>query len=109
MSRKTYSWRYEAALYEGLKSLSALTDRSMNELVTEAVRLFVRRESAEVADDLEATAAKLRAYSQTDPDFERAISAFADSEGRHADPAEGRAVRDAPAAQRKLRELLADG
>ena len=54
---------------------------------------------------------QLRGYSESDPDFETAIAAFADAEARESDPLEGAMVDFAKdsAAREQFRKLLAGG
>ena len=55
---------------------------------------FLLRRSLAVEQELESTLARLRDYRERDPDFEKAIAAFARAEGRYGkeDPAEGEVV-----------------
>ena len=55
--------------------------------------------------------ARLRGYSESDPNFEAAIASFADAEARESDPLEGEVVDLAKdsAAREQFRKLLASG
>ncbi|MPZ46766.1 MAG: hypothetical protein GEV05_25965 [Betaproteobacteria bacterium] len=77
-----------------MEHLSRVLKRPMNQLVNEAVKDYVDRRSREVERDLEGTIAKLRAYRQRDPQFERAIKSVVDAEARMGknDPAQGKVV-----------------
>jgi predicted DNA-binding antitoxin AbrB/MazE fold protein len=57
------------------------------------------------------TAPRLRGYKKGDPDFERAITAFAEAEASRHDPLEGEAIDLATdsAAREQFRKLLAGG
>jgi hypothetical protein len=81
----------------------------MNQLITEAVAIYVRRTSREVERDLETTLERLRQYSSKDPNFEQAIAAFAEAEATLDDPLEGRPIDRPQTAQSEINELLADG
>lgn len=109
MKRKPFTLRLDADLYEALSTLSSHVHRSMNDLATEAVSKLVTVENEAVARDLERTAAKLRAYARKDPDFEKAIAAFAEAESEFDDPAEGMPTVVGDAARRHVRALLTDG
>jgi hypothetical protein len=94
MAAKASTFRIEPTVQVGLENLSRILKRPMNQLVNEAVKDYVRRRGREVERDLESTLATLRAYRKEDPDFERAVAAFAKAEARYAkeDPAEGEIV-----------------
>ena len=109
MERRPFTFRLEDELYNALSSLSSITKRSMNQLITEAVAIYVRRTSREVERDLEKTLERLRQYSTKDPNFEQAIAAFAEAEAVLDDPLEGRPTDRPPSAQSEINELLADG
>lgn len=109
MERKPFTLRLSADLYEALSSLSEAVHRSMNDLITEAVSKFVVVESKIAARDLEATAARLKIYGETDPGFERAIEEFAEAEAKNADPLEGEAFAVGGPVRRQVQALLTDG
>ena len=109
MERRPFTFRLEDELYNALSSLSSITKRSMNQLVTEAVAIYVKRTSREVERDLEKTLEQLRQYSSKDPDFEQAIAAFAEAEATLDDPVEGRPIDRPQTAQSEIDELLANG
>lgn len=109
MERKPFTLRLSTELYDALTMLSEVVDRSMNDLVSEAVVKFVAAESKVAARDLEKTLASLRAYTGEDPDFERAIESFAKAEAKHDDPLERQAhIRGGPI-RRRVQALLTDG
>ena len=109
MERRPFTFRLEEDLYDALSSLSSVTKRSMNQLITEAVAVYVKRTSREVERDLERTLERLRQYSTKDPDFEQAIASFAEAEATLDDPLEGRPIDRPRTAQSEIDELLADG
>lgn len=109
MERRPFTFRLEDELYRALSSLSSITKRSMNQLITEAVDMYVRRTSREVERDLEKTLEQLRQYSRKDPDFEQAIAAFAEAEATLDDPLEGTPIDRPQTAQSEIDELLANG
>lgn len=109
MERRPFTFRLEDELYSALSALSSVTKRSMNQLVTEAVAVYVKRTSREVERDLEKTLEQLRQYSRKDPDFEQAIAGFAKAEATLNDPLEGRPTNRTQTAQSEIDELLADG
>jgi predicted transcriptional regulator len=94
MPPKATTFRIDPPVQAALEMLSKTLKRPMNQLVNEAVRAYVARRSAEVARDLEATLARLRAYREQDPDFEDAIEQVANAEAQlgQDDPTEGEIV-----------------
>jgi hypothetical protein len=96
-----------------LQHLSKIEKRPVNQLVNEAIRLFLsqpRKKEISVRSTLD----KLREYRKHDPKFERAIAAVVRAEaGLVDDPAEGEAgefvdgqFRSFGPVQRKIRELI---
>ena len=63
----------------------------LNRLVNEAVGEYLEGRAASMQADLEETLRRLRAYRKSDPDFEGAITTFAEAEADLAaeDPVEG--------------------
>lgn len=109
MTGKATTYRIDPAVQTGLSLLSKVLGRPQNQLVNEAIRDFVARRSKEVESDLEATLASLRAYRQSDPNFERALADYVDAEASlKEDPAEGQRVGDVGPAQARMLELLND-
>jgi hypothetical protein len=120
MPVKASTFRIEPVVQVGLENLSRILKRPMNQLVNEAVKDYVRRRSREVERDLESTLENLRAYRKQDPDFERAIAAFARAEAQFGkeDPAEGTVVvgklvngrlveeEESDSVQTRIRQLL---
>jgi hypothetical protein len=89
-----------------LNHLSKLQRRPVNRLVTDAVKAYLDRHVPTAERDLEARLTKLRAYRQHDPDFDRAIAAFAEAEVHVDDPAEGSRVERTASVRRDIRQLL---
>lgn len=106
MERKAFTLRMSTKLYSALSTLSSVGRRSMNELISEAVSLYVVKESRAAERDLEYTLERLRQYTNRDPKFEQAIEAIADAESQCPDPLEGTPYPTVSAAQSEIRELL---
>jgi len=109
MARKATTYRIDPVVQAGLSTLSKVLGRPQNQLVNEAVRDFVAKRSKEVEMDLQATLETVRAYRQSDPNFERAIADYVDAEASlREDPAEGKRTRttDPGPAQAKILRLL---
>jgi predicted transcriptional regulator len=94
MASKPTTFRIDAPAQAALEHLSRVLKRPMNQLVNEAVKDYVDRRSREVERDLQGTIAKLRAYRQRDPQFERGIESVVDAEAQMGknDPAQGKVV-----------------
>jgi len=84
--------RLEPKAQAALQNLSKATKRPVNKLINEAITAFVTPRGRAAERELEAMVASLRAYREADPDDEKAISAFAKAEMKHADPVEGKPV-----------------
>lgn len=109
MARKATTFRIDPTVQAGLSTLSKVLGRPLNQLVNEAVRDFVARRTKEVERDLEATLEALRAYRESDPNFERAIADYVDAEASlKEDPAEGQRVANIGPAESRIRDLLND-
>lgn len=107
MPRKATTYRIDSIVQAGLSELSRVLGRPQNQLVNEAVRDFVARRVKQVEVDLEATLESLRAYRQSDPNFDRAIADYVDAEASlKEDPAEGQRALDRGPAQTRVLELL---
>jgi predicted transcriptional regulator len=104
-TRKATTVRLDAATQQALATLSTVLGCSQNQIVTQAVQEFVAKRSAEVALDLEATLAKLRAYRRKDPTGVRSMAqAMAAEAAIDFDPAEG--IRVQPTAGPVSAEML---
>jgi predicted XRE-type DNA-binding protein len=68
----------------------------------------IRVRTATVTADLEVTLRRVRAYRETDPNFESAIAKFAESEARYGakDRVEATEDRETGSAQRMVRQLI---
>jgi predicted transcriptional regulator len=105
--RKATTYRIDPVVQSGLSELSKVLGRPQNQLVNEAVRDFVARRVKQVEADLEATLERLRAYRESDPNFDRAIADYVDAEASlKEDPAEGQRAVDMGPAQTRVLELL---
>ena len=107
MPRKATTYRIDPLVQTGLSTLSKVLGRPQNQLVNEAVRDFVARRMKQVEVDLEATLESLRAYRESDPNFDRAIADYVDAEASLTeDPAEGQRAVDMGPAQARILELI---
>jgi predicted transcriptional regulator len=114
MARIPFSLRIDAEDRTALEHLSELEGRSINQLVNEAIKIFLNQERPKQAG-LEASRLALQKNGKHDPGFERAIAAFVDAEVRHEDQPEGKPVegqfvegqfKPAPQSQVKIRRFL---
>ena len=114
MARIPFTLRIDAEVRTALEHLSELEGRPINQLLNEAIKIYLGRQSPKEAS-LEASLSALQKYRKRDPGFERAIDAFVDAEARHEDPLEGKPVegqfvagqfQPAGPVQGKIRELL---
>ena len=108
MNRKTFSLRLPENLYEALSTLSGVAERSMNDLISEAVQKFVITESEAQAQDMEKTLERLRAYRASDPGFKDAYAEFVDAEVNRDDPLEGETYDIESPVRSKVQSLLTD-
>ena len=106
--RRATTYRLNPHLQQGLALLGKVRQVSANQMVNEAVGEYLDARTAAVTADLEETLRRVRAYRETDPNFESAIATFAESEARHGarDPVEGTEDREARPAQRMVRQLI---
>ena len=106
--RRATTFRLEPRLQRGLELLSDVRKAPLNRLVNEAVDEYLDVQAASLEADLEATLRRVKAYRNSDPDFEGAIARFAEAEADHAaeDPVEGRTTRAQGPTQRLVRELI---
>ena len=95
--RRATTYRLNPHLQQGLALLGKVRKISANQMVNEAVGEYLDARTAAVTADLEETLRRVKAYRETDPNFEAAIAKFAESEARHGarDPVEGTEDRDA--------------
>ncbi len=106
--RRATTYRLNPHLQQGLALLGKVRQMSANQMVNEAVGEYLDARTAAVTADLEETLRRVRAYRETDPNFESAIAKFAESEARHGahDSVEGTEGREARPAQRMVRQLI---
>lgn len=109
MARIPFTLRLETEERNALEDLSRIEGRPVNQLVNEAIGIYLRRRSPK-EQALEGTLSRLRAYRKKDPGFKRAISQFVEAEVQLEDPLEGewteaRQTNRGPV-QSKVRELL---
>jgi len=114
MARIPFTLRIDAEVRTALEHLSELEGRPINQLLNEAIKIYLGRQSPKEAS-LEASLSALQKYRKRDPGFERAIDAFVVAEARLEDPLEGKPVegqfvagqfQPAGPVQGKIRELL---
>jgi predicted transcriptional regulator len=91
MARAAFTLRIDPKERHALEILSKIERRPINQLLNDAIKLYLGRESSKERD-LEANLEKLRAYRQQDPQFENAIAAFVDAEAKLEDPLEGELI-----------------
>jgi hypothetical protein len=112
-ARTVYPLRMHAEERAALKTLSKIEGRPINQLLNEAIKIYLQRRGKKERG-LEATLAGLREYRKKDPDFRKADAAFVEAEATLDDPLEGRLIGEASAdknkpagpVQRKVREVL---
>jgi hypothetical protein len=95
MSRTAFTLRIDAKERNALKNLSQIEGRPMNQLLNEAIQIYLRQKGRKERS-LEKSLNSLRAYRRNDPRFKRAIEAFAEAEANQKDdPVEGEPVESA--------------
>ena len=106
--RKATTFRLDPNVQERLVLLGKVLKVPLNRLVNDAVHVFVSKRTTEVAANMEETLKLLKASRAKDPEFERAIAEFADSEASYAkqDPAEGKVDKKRGPVQTKVHKLL---
>jgi predicted transcriptional regulator len=115
MTGRAFTLRINPEERAALQHLSKIEKRPVNQLVNEAIRLYLRR-PRKAEKSWRSTLEKLREYRRRDPEFKRAMVEYVDAEaslGR--DPVDGEIIegevlngkiRPVGAAQSKIRELL---
>jgi len=88
MARAAVTLRIDAEERSALKSLSKIEGRSINQLLIEAIKLYLSR-TGRRERSLQADLDRLEAYRKKDPKFRRAIDAFVKAEATLKDPLEG--------------------
>lgn len=106
MPRKALTFRADDHVAVALTNLGHVLGRPVNQLLTDAVTTYLDRRMREAERDLETRLASLRAYRQHDPDFEKAIEAFAEAEAGFEDPVEGTGAGGRKPIRRQIRRLL---
>jgi predicted transcriptional regulator len=119
MARIPFTLRIDSRERTALQNLSKVEGRPINQLLNEAIKVYLSRRSQKERE-LEGTLADLRAYRKQDPGFRRAIAAFVEAEAALDDPLEGELVegqfvkgqlvkgqpKPAGPVQSKIREIL---
>lgn len=101
--------RLNQSVQAGLDLISQLQHRPKNKLVNEAVAEYVTRHAIQTDAALHDVLKRLKAYQDSDPDFEEAINSFVDAEashGKHEDPMEGHPVPSPSPVTERLRQLI---
>lgn len=114
MRRTPFTLRIDPEERAALRNLSKIEGRPINQLLNEAIKLYLSRRG-EKECTLEADLASLQAYRKKDPGFRAAIAAFVAAEANLEDPLEGEPIegqfvegqfKPAGPVQIKIRELL---
>jgi hypothetical protein len=114
MARIPFTLRIDAEERIALEHLSELEGRPINQLLNDAIKIYLGQQSPKEAS-LEASLSALQKYRKRYPGFKHAIDAFVDAEARLDDllegtPVEGQFVggqfQPAGPVQSKIRELL---
>jgi hypothetical protein len=108
--RKATTYRLDPHIQKGLALIGQIQNKSLNRMVNEAVGEYLESRAASVEAGLEETLHRIRLYRKADPNFEAAISKFAEAEAALAgeDPVEGKTA-SAPSprsAQMLVRDLI---
>lgn len=97
MARKATTFRLDPDVQAALAVLSEVQRRPQNQLVNEAVRMWVAKRVGEVEVSLESTLNRLRAHRLTDATGRRSMAAAMAAEAAvEDDPAEGVRVERTP-------------
>lgn len=107
--KKASTFRLHEDVQAGLDLISQLRHRPKNKLVNEAVAEYVTRHALQTEDELQTILKRVKTYQKSDPDFTRAIAAFAAAEatyGKDADPMEGHPASSVGPVTRQLRQLI---
>lgn len=110
--KKASTFRLHQDVQAGLDFISQLQRRPKNKLVNEAVAEYVTRHALQTEDELQTILKRVKTYQKSDPDFARAIAAFAEAEatyGKDEDPMEGHLAPPAASVgpiTRQLRNLI---
>ncbi len=88
MSRAAFTLRIDTQERNALKHLSKIEGRPINQLLNEAIKIFLRQKGPKERS-LEASLESLDSYRKKDLGFKRAIAALVDAEATVKDPLEG--------------------
>jgi len=105
MSRTTLTLRIDTEEHLALESLSRIEGRPMSQLVSDAIKSYVRDRKKQT---METNLSGLRSYRNQDPRFEKAVDQFVEAEASLEDPIEGDLVEGEAfgPVQRKIRNIL---
>ncbi len=102
MATHAFTLRLPSQERQALENLSRVEGRPMNQILNDAIRAYLHRQSDEERR-LEQSLQHLRAYRQRDPEFKEAIAAFVDAEASLEDSLEGTVIRTGQNPQPKMR------
>jgi hypothetical protein len=91
MPRIPFTLRIDAEKRAALEALSKIEGRPINQILNDAITSYVSRQSRKERS-LQANLESLKAYRKRDPEFRRAIAAFAEAEASIEDPLEGQPI-----------------
>jgi predicted transcriptional regulator len=114
MARIPFTLRIDPKERAALKNLSKVEGRPINQLLNEAIKVYLSRRGQKERE-LDATLADLRAYRKQDPGFRHAIDVFVEAEATLDDPVESKPIegqfvegklKPTGPVQSKIREIL---
>ncbi len=89
MTKKAFTLRLDPQKKSALEVLSKLLKRPINQLLNEAITLYIHQQTPEESA-LKSSLEKLTAYRKADPEYKQAINRIIDSEiDSPVDPAQG--------------------
>ena len=91
MARTPFTLRIDQEERTAQEHLSELEGRPINQLLNEAIKIYLSKKSPKEAS-LEDSPSALQKYRKRDPGFRRAIDAFVEAEVSLVDPLEGKPV-----------------
>ena len=92
MSRSAFTLRLPAEERQALESLSKVEGRPMNQLLNEAVRIYLTRRGKR-EQSLSESLDRLRAYRERDPDFRLTLASYGEMEATAGDPLSETVIR----------------
>lgn len=95
MARTAFTLRIDPEERDALKHLSKIEGRPINQLLNEAIRIFLNQKGRRERN-LEVSLQKLADYRKKDPSYRRAIEAVVEAEATVKDPLEGEPFEETP-------------